>query len=86
MSVGKHPAPEGALRRRSKLQGLSRLVVGKHPAPEGALRLLYGFIMVVGVDEVGKHPAPEGALRPPAPHLFSSMKEKSVSTRHQKVH
>ena len=38
MIVGKHPAPEGALR----LPGLARnegvLHVRKHPAPEGALR------------------------------------------------
>ena len=40
MHVGKHPAPEGALRRiRQKVLYVDALV-GKHPAPEGALRHL----------------------------------------------
>ena len=36
--VGKHPAPEGALRLKEENYDILIINVGKHPAPEGALR------------------------------------------------
>ena len=37
-AVGKHPAPEGALRLGEGKAPPLKFIVGKHPAPEGALR------------------------------------------------
>ena len=38
-AVGKHPAPEGALRLPAVAHvNVGAVLVGKHPAPEGALR------------------------------------------------
>ena len=62
-AVGKHPAPEGALRLPAVAHvNVGAVLVGKHPAPEVALRPLSSGRSRPAVT-VGKHPAPEGALR-----------------------
>ena len=61
-SVGKHPAPSGALRLPVGFHSTSQFTVGKHPAPSGALRPILCHVLSRAII-VGKHPAPSGALR-----------------------
>ena len=63
MSVRKHRAPKGALRRDDLAGQDGRDVVRKHRAPNGALRLCEGVPDCHRFAFVRKHRAPKGALR-----------------------
>ena len=63
-TVGKHPAPSGALRLCNKVPRSQRETGREAPSTIRCIETDFFDVFLPPLSNVGKHPAPSGALRP----------------------